>query len=162
MGEQGSSLPAAQASGGLDPVSAALVIDQRTFEALGPVISHLAVGLLDSISNVTLITPAPAALGLSLGPVRVIRHLPLTWPMWHRRFEGILHELRASLPGVIHVFSRESLVLGEQLAAKIGRPVVAWLFSAEDVEAGLRRFGRGPHLVAASAPLQRAAVQRQP
>jgi glycosyltransferase involved in cell wall biosynthesis len=144
-----------------DSFSAALVIDEPTFARLGPVIGHLAVGLLDFLSHVTLITPAKAALGLSLGPVRVIRHPPLIWPLWEGRFANILRELRTALPGVIHVFSRDSLPLGEALAARIGRPLVAHLLDSHDVQAYLRS-SRCRHLIAASTPLQAAAAQRRP
>ena len=56
-----------------EPLSAALVIDQLTFDRLGPVISHLSVGLLDSVSQITLVTPAEAALNLSLARAEAVK-----------------------------------------------------------------------------------------
>ncbi|MCH8967570.1 MAG: glycosyltransferase family 4 protein [Planctomycetes bacterium] len=140
---------------------AALVIDQRTFDRLGPVIEHLSVGLLDFVSEVILITPATAARRLSLGPVRVIEHPRLRWPMRDRTVQQILSELKRQPPTVIHAITSRSFGLADELALETGRPLVGHLLGSEDLhpkDSGV--FGRMKKLIAASKPLLEAACER--
>ncbi len=145
------------------PLSAGLVIDPLTFERLGPVIGHLSVGLLESVQQITLITEAKAALNLSLGPVQVLRHRALRWPLWKRGVHRIAAELSTSMPAIFHAFSQRSLSLGSELATATGRPLVAHLLSTEDVTVGGGHEGHHANkLIAGSQPLFELAVQRTP
>ena len=145
----------------VESISAALVIDQLTFDRLGPIIEHLSVGLLDSVSEVVLITPAEAALRLSLGPVRVIRHPHLRWPMRDRIVRRILEDWKPQASTVIHAVSCRSFDLAEELALEAQHPLVGHLWGSEDLRPRpariLQRMGR---IVAASKPLLESARDR--
>lgn len=144
------------------PINAALVIDQLTFDRLGPVIEYLAVGLLDYISGVTLITPAKAALRVLLGPVSVIRYDRLHWPTRQRTVRRILEELNHNPPTLIHALTSRSFELGEELAGETDRPLVAHLLGSEDLRPRFKStFAGAKKVIAASEPLLQAANQRK-
>lgn len=144
------------------PFKVALIIDQLTFDRLGPVVGHLCVGLLDFVTQVTLITPAKAASNLSLGPVRVALHKNLRWPFKGRELGKILEQLEQEPPSVIHAISRRSFRLGEDLAMHCERPLVRHLLSAEDLKDSSRRpTGLPEKFIAASTPLFEAAENRR-
>ncbi len=147
--------------GSVEPIGAALVIDQLTFDRLGPIIGHLSVGLLDSVSEIILITPAQAALRLSLGPVRVIQHSRFRWPMRERIVHRILEDLSRQLPTVIHAISSRSFGLAEDLALETRRPLVGHLLGSEDLHPTAQpTFQRMNKVIAASKPLLQAARDR--
>lgn len=146
---------------GGETISVALVIDPLTFDRLGPIIGHLSVGLLDSVSEIVLITPARQAERLSLGPVRVVRHAQLRWPMRERIVRVVLEQLQSHPPTVIHAISRRSFWLAEELALALQKPLVGQLLGSEDLlprpQASLDRMDK---VIASSKPLQDAARDR--
>ncbi len=138
----------------VEPISAALVIDQLTFDRLGPIIGHLSVGLIDSVSEVVLITPAEAALRLSLAPVRVIRHPQPRWPMWDRTVGRILKDWDPPSSTVIHAVSSRSFELAEELALESQQPLLGHLLGSEDLQPRPARIlQRMRQIIAASQPL---------
>jgi glycosyltransferase involved in cell wall biosynthesis len=139
-----------------EPLSVALVIDQLTFDRMGPVISHLTIGLLDSIDRLTLITPAREAEELSLGPVNVIPYRRRPWPFRRGGFDRLLEQFGEVTPNVIHAFSHRAGPLARNLADELDRPMVLHLLSTTDVD----RAGQyaPATMIAASGPLHDAAV----
>ena len=144
-----------------EPIRAALVIDQLSFDRLGPIIGHLTVGLLDSINEVLLVTPAAAAQRLSLGPVRVIEHPRLRWPMRERITRSISSRLEEHPPTLFHAISSRSFSLARELALQARRPFVGHILGSEDLHPRSQAaFDGMDKVIAASKPLVELALER--
>ncbi|MCG3138772.1 MAG: D-inositol-3-phosphate glycosyltransferase [Phycisphaerae bacterium] len=113
---------------------AALVVDQLTFDRLGPMINYLCVGLLDYIQKLTLITSAPAARQLSLGPVQVILHQPLRWYNRQAHLRRTIQKLQEVPPDIIHGFTIRSAVWAQALAGHYSCPLIGHLLGSEDLQ----------------------------
>lgn len=149
------------ATDAVKPIRAALVIDQLSFDRLGPIIGHLTVGLLDSISEILLITPAAAAQRLSLGPVRVIEHPRLRWPMRERITRRIIKRLAEHPPTLFHAISSRSFPLARELALEARRPLVGHILGTEDLHPRSQAaFDGMDKVIAASKPLVELSLER--
>ncbi len=141
-----------------NPIHPAVVVDAVTFDEFGPVIQHLSVGLLDYIGQLTLITPAPDARKLSLGPVQIISHRPAHWLWGLRDFQSILEELRKNPPDLIHAVSSRSYPLSVRLAFEMKLPLLLHIRSGTDLRIASHLRGKlRPAISTPSEPLYRAA-----
>ncbi len=145
----------------VERIRVALVIDQLSFDRLGPIIGHLTVGLLDSIGEILLITPAAAAQRLSLGPVRVIEHPRLRWPMRERITRSIIRRLDEHPPTLFHAISSRSFSLARELALEARRPLVGHILGTEDLHPRIQAsFDCMDKVIAASKPLVELSLER--
>ena len=136
------------------PADVALCIDGEVYARLAAVIQHLCVGLVDLNARVRLLSSAPQAEALTLGPIQMIVHQDLTWPLRRQRLRQIVEVLAVRPPTVVHAISRSSLRVAQAVAAAFDIDLVLHLTARYDVAALQRADGqRIQHVIAASHPL---------
>jgi len=136
------------------PVDVALCIDGEVYSRLWNVIRHLCVGLVDLTARVRLLSSSRAAEALTLGPIQLIIHQDLVWPLRRQRTEQIIEVLSARPPTVVHAISRGSFRVAQSVAQAFDIELVLQVTAAKDVKALDRVDGqRVQHVVAASRPL---------
>lgn len=113
-------------------ITVALCIDSEAVDRLGRVLRNLVIGLVDQAVVVRIISADPRVETLSLGPVQVIRHQPLTWPMRRTRIFQLLDVLAHQPPSVVHAVSAGSYGLAWQIADELDIDLVCQVSSAED------------------------------
>lgn len=143
------------------PVDAVICIDGDALSQLGPVVRHLCVGLVDLRAKVRVVTPSPSAARLSVGPVQLLVHKDLVWPLRRNRFRAIVDSLSAQPPAVIYAISAGSFGIGARLAEVFEIDLVVQVNSDRDVDAldGLGRH-RASRAVVASEPLLKMVQER--
>ncbi|MEE9293451.1 MAG: glycosyltransferase family 4 protein [Phycisphaerae bacterium] len=149
-------------------IDVAICIDNDAFTRLRPVIRHLCVGLVDLSARVRIITSSPESSALaSLGPVEVLGHPEMIWPLRRRRVRKIVDMLSARRPNVVYAFASGRYQLGGWLAEALDNDLVVQVTSAGDVDAlGLIPAGQARQVIAASKPLlvmleQRARMRQE-
>ncbi|MHC4091493.1 MAG: hypothetical protein ACYSVY_14685, partial [Planctomycetota bacterium] len=122
--------PAGQA-----PVDVALCIDAEVYSRLWDVIRHLCVGLVDHTARVRLLSSSPAAEALTLGPIEMIIHPDLVWPLRRQRLGQIIEVLSTRPPTVVQAFSRGSFRVAQAVAEEFEIDLVLQVTAAADVRA---------------------------
>lgn len=113
-------------------ITVALCVDSEALDRLGRILRNLVIGLVDQAIVVRIISDDPRVESLSLGPVQVIRHQPLTWPMRRSRVSQLLDVLSHQPPTVVHAVSASSYALAWQVADELDLDLVCQVSSAED------------------------------
>lgn len=144
-------------------VDVAICIDHEALMRLRSVIRHLCVGLVDLSVQVRVITSSPEAESLaSLGPVQLLVHQKLVWPMRRSAIENVVEALAPHPPSIVYAISSGAYRLGARLAGAFDADFVVQLTTAQDVYALEHYPGRTiAHRIAASEPLLEALVERE-
>lgn len=144
------------------PVDAVVCIDDGALRRLRPVIRHLCVGLFDQSVKVRVITSSPEARMLaSLGPVQLLVHKPLIWPLRRARLNAIINFVAPSRPSIVYAIGGGSYRIADRLANHFDADLVAQVTSGADIEALEEAFTRPvTHRIAASEPLRRELIER--
>lgn len=144
-------------------VDVAICIDGEALSRLRPVVRHLCVGLVDNSAQVRVVTSSPDAASLaSLGPVQLMVHPILAWPMRRSRLRKIVDFLSPQPPSIIYAISRGSYHLGDRLSQTFDTDLVVQLSSAADLDALGNQVGtRIAHRIASSEPLFSALMERE-
>jgi glycosyltransferase involved in cell wall biosynthesis len=141
------------------PIRVGLVAGPTSMHALGPVVRHLIVSLLDQPTPVTLVCPADAeAEYLPETLVQIIRYRPARLPFFRGRWLGALVEgIAQAHPSLLHALDTDALALTRHLATKANVEYLAGVYS-------LGRYARAfdercQGLLAASEPIRRHLLE---
>jgi glycosyltransferase involved in cell wall biosynthesis len=132
-----------------------ICVDDEVLTRLRPVIRHLCVGLVESSVRIRIVTSSAESYPLtSLGPIEVIPHPPLVWPMRRRRMTQIVKKLSHRPPTVIYALGQASFDIARNLADVFDTELVVQVTTTRDVDEliGLKD-SRCTHVIAASDPL---------
>ena len=149
-----------QADAGEARVDLALCIDREVYSRLREAIQHLCVGLVDLNAPVRLVSSAAEAEALSLGPIEIVVHQELTWPLRRRRLSQLIDVLAGRPPSVVQAMSQGAFRVSEAVAQTLDVDLVLHVSGAADVRALQHVDGeRVRHVIAASRPLAEMAVK---
>jgi len=127
-------------------ISAAVCLEREAFDRYGAVLRHLCVGFIDQAVSLRLLSADPRVEALSLGPIRAVRHVRLTWPFVAKRTEEIVESLADSPPSVVHAMSSESYELTGVIARTYDADWVLTVGALSDCDAisriPIERVGR--------------------
>jgi glycosyltransferase involved in cell wall biosynthesis len=142
-------------------VNVALCIDPETFDRFGRMLRHLLVGLVEQAIGVRIISEDPRIADLSLGPVQVVGHQPLIWPMRKSRLSQLMDVLSHQQLNVVHAMSEPTYALAADIAATLDLDLVLGVSSPADAAAlsGMSTDAVG-RFVAMSEPLWELVVSR--
>ncbi|MFQ5589766.1 MAG: glycosyltransferase family 4 protein [Phycisphaerae bacterium] len=116
-------------------ISAALCIDGRGLDLLGPVLRHLAVGLVDKAVHVRLVGPDARIESLGLGPIQSLVHEPIVWPSAVKRIARTVEALSQNPPTVVHAIACGSYAIATAIAEAYDADLVVQVTSLTDCEA---------------------------
>ncbi|MFQ5462674.1 MAG: glycosyltransferase family 4 protein [Phycisphaerae bacterium] len=143
------------------PLSVALCVEGEALARLGPVLSHLVVGLVEQAVSLRLVSSDPKAQRLKLGPVQTLIHPKIAWPFTEQRIDFVLSELQGSTPTVTHAIAHESYRKAWAVADAFDTDLVITVTSIRDIEhLADYEIGRPQRFVALSEPL--GALLRDP
>jgi glycosyltransferase involved in cell wall biosynthesis len=143
------------------PVDAAICIEESALHRLRPVIRHLCVGLVDQSVRVRVVTSSQEGWPLaSLGPVELLVHEPLVWPMRRKRFRALVDAMVSRPPNAVYAVGGDAFAIGASLSEALDAEYVVQLTASRDFDA-LDRIPRERlgYVVAASEPLLRLCAE---
>jgi len=136
-----------------------LVAGGESLAALGPVVRHMVVALLDEPMSVTLVHPTGTAVPhLPVPPVRDVRYAPPRVPLLRRDpFRPVREALAPSPPDVLHALDTDAIALTRHLAAELD---LAYLVHVMGMDRSVRLADpRCRMLLAGSEPIRKALLE---
>jgi glycosyltransferase involved in cell wall biosynthesis len=116
-------------------VSAVLCLGPETFDRLGRVVRHLAVGLVDHAVHLRILSWDRRVESLALGPIQTVLHAPAGRMLFHRRLRHVAETLSVHPPSVVHALSGEAYALSRALAEMYDADLVWQLASLANQDA---------------------------
>ncbi len=119
------------------PLRICWIGSQETIESSGRILGPLAVGLCDEFVELTLVCPEAADLrDLPSPPVKIIKHLPVRWPILHgyriNQLKKAVLQAFPKKPHLIHALDAASVPMARRLAQRCGVDHVATAWSLGD------------------------------
>lgn len=135
-------------------INALLCVDGEGLQRFGRILRHLAVGLVDQATNVTLIGPDARIQALALGPIKSFTTVPITWPFGRRRIREAVELLASAPPTICHGLSADTYDLAAAVAEAFDADLILQVSSLSDCDAVSRRVDkRSARYIACSRPL---------
>jgi len=137
-----------------EPLCVALLADGQCFELFPSVIRRLCVGLIDEAVRVVLICDeAELPPSFPFGPVRRVTYSSGWWISGRRRAAGVIQQVNAEQPMLVHALSGRLLGLARRLAAAWQVPAVVQVSALGELRDRQPAGPPGVYFVAPSEPL---------
>lgn len=157
----GPSGPAGPAGGQpLAPLRVGWVAGDGTLTNFAPTLNPLAVGLMDELVKVTLLSPAKAGAAELAGPLTdVVRYTVSAWPMRQAGLKAAGTAVVANKLELLHALDFTAARLTRDLAGRCNLPYVVSSFSMSDTRRAKRLDGRLGAVLAAGEKIELGLIR---